>query len=72
MFAHFNVYVIEQAWSFAYSNIFSQIIGLCDGIIPYVYMVLGYPWIKRCHGNILHIYNTILSESIGILLYFNG
>ena len=30
-----------------------------------------YPWIKRCPGNIRHIYNKILSESIGVLMHFN-
>ena len=49
---------------------FTQIIGLCDGI-PHVVMILDYPWIKRCHGNIPPIYNEILFESKGDLLYFN-
>ena len=30
-----------------------------------------YPWINRCHGNVRHILSKILSESKGVLLYFN-
>ena len=44
--------------------------GLFDGM-PYVFIVLEYPRIKRCQDNIRHIYNRILSESDGVLLFFN-
>ena len=42
---------------------FTKIIGLRDDIL-YVFIGSEYLWIKRCHGNICHIYKKILSESI--------
>ena len=39
-------------------NISTQMLCLCDGI-PYVFMVLDYPWIKRCHGNLLWLCDGI-------------
>ena len=52
------------------SHYFIQIVGLCDGI-PLVFIVLEYLWIKRCHGNIRHIFSKTLSDFKDVLLYFN-